>query len=140
MSKILRVVLDTNIIFAGLYSAEGASFQVLRAMEEGKIKPVLSTPLLFEYEEILRRNQSVLALTDQEIEIFLDNFCLRSAHHKIYYLWRPCLPDPKDDHLLELAVASRVRWIVSHNVKDFKGAEAFGVQILSPQKVLEKFI
>lgn len=140
MRKILRVVLDTNIIFSGLYSAEGASFQVLRAMEEGKIKPVLSTPLLFEYEEILRRNQAVLGLTDQEIEIFLDNFCLRSVHQKIYYLWRPYLPDPKDDHLLELAVASRVRWIVSHNIRDFKGAEAFGVQILPPKKVLEKVV
>jgi hypothetical protein len=48
---------------------------------------------------------------DHEIEKILDYFCLQSEHQKIYFLWRPYLPDPKDDHLLELAVASGTKLI-----------------------------
>jgi predicted nucleic acid-binding protein len=33
------------------------------------------------------------------------------------------LRDPKDDHILEVAVAYRTKTIVTHNLKDFKGVE-----------------
>jgi hypothetical protein len=33
------------------------------------------------------------------------------------------LPDPKDDHVLELSVASQVKNITTFNVKDFKRAD-----------------
>src|SRR4030042_2427832 len=126
--KKVRVILDTNVLFAGLYSSRGASFRVLQAIEEGKLKVVLSTTLLFEYEDILKRNQVVLGLTNQEIEKILDYLCMQSEHQKIYFLWRPFLADLKDDHLLELAIASGTKLIVTHNPKDFKGAEEFGIR------------
>jgi predicted nucleic acid-binding protein len=50
----------------------------------------------------------------------------------------PFLPDPKDDHVLELAVASGVRSITTFNRNDFKGSEDFGVEILSPKRLLEE--
>ncbi len=31
----------------------------------------------------------------------------RSSRRAIFYLWRPVLPDPHDDHVLELAVEAR---------------------------------
>jgi len=37
--------------------------------------------------------------------------------HKIHYLWRPFLPDPKDDHVLELAVASGAKTITTADLK-----------------------
>ena len=77
-------------------------------------------------------------LSVQEIEATLNWFCLKSEHQKIYFLWRPCLPDPKDDHLLELAVASRTEFIITHNIKDFKGAEKFNVKPITPKEFLEK--
>lgn len=136
--KKLRIILDTNVLYAGLYSSEGASFKILEAIEEGRLRTVLSTTLLFEYEDILKRNQATLGLSNNEIEKILDYFCLRSEHQKIYFLWRPCLPDPKDDHLLELAVASGARLIVTHNTKDFRGAERFDTRTITPKKLLEE--
>ena len=103
--KKTRIILDTNVLHAGLYSSRGASFKILQAIEEGKLKMVLSTTLLFEYEDILKRNPVDLGLSNQEIEKVLDYFCMKSEHQKIYFLWRPYLPDPKDDHLLELYAA-----------------------------------
>jgi putative PIN family toxin of toxin-antitoxin system len=136
--KKTRIVLDTNVLYAGLYSSKGASFKVLQAIEKDRLKLVMSTTLLFEYEDILKRNQIVLGLSDEEIEKILDYLCLQSEHQKVYFLWRPRLSDPKDDHLLELAVASGTRLIVSHNTKDFKGAETFGIKPITPKELMEE--
>jgi putative PIN family toxin of toxin-antitoxin system len=140
MHKKIRIVLDTNVLYAGLYSSKGSSFKVLQAIEKGRLKMVISTTLLFEYEDILKREQSDLSLSDREIEKLLDYFCLQSEHQKIHFLWRPRLPDPKDDHILELAVASRTGLIVTHNVKDFKGVESFGVRSIMPKTLLEEIL
>lgn len=138
--KKLRIILDTNVLYAGLYSSKGASFKVLRAIDEGKLRIVLSTALLFEYEDILKRNQEILNLSNQGIEKILDNLCLLCDHQKIYYLWRPRLPDPKDDLVLELAVASGVRYVVTFNTADFKGAMNFGVKPITPKELLEVIV
>jgi len=132
-----RIVLDTNVLYAGLYSSKGASFKVLRAIDEGRLRIVLSTALLFEYEDVLKRNQEILNLSSQGIEKILDNLCLLSDHQRIYYLWRPRLPDPKDDLVLELAVASGTRYIVTFNSADFEGADKFGVRPITPKELLE---
>ena len=133
-----KVIIDTNVLYAGLYSSLGASHQVLRAIEQDRIRIVLSTTLVFEYEEVLKRDPDVLNLTDQKIETLLDDLCRRGDHQSIYFLWRPCLSDPKDDHILELAVASETPSIITHNVRDFKTATAFGVQILTPSQLLKE--
>ena len=137
MSKI-EIILDTNVLHAGLYSAKGASYQILRFIEKGKIRPVLSTALLFEYEDVLKRNKRILKLRENDIESILDNLCAVSKHQKIYFLWRPYLSDPKDDLVLELAVASETRTIVTHNIRDFKGINKFGVRAITPKTLLEE--
>ncbi len=102
-----------------------------------RVLPVMSVALLFEYEDVLKRNSRNLNLCHAEIDTLLDTFCALCTLHKIDYLWRPFLPDPKDDHVLELAVASGVKSITTFNRKDFKGVENFGVEILTPKKLLE---
>ena len=138
--KKFRIILDTNVLYAGLYSSQGASFKILEAIEEGKLQTVLSTTLLFEYEDILKRNQAILGLSNHEVEKILDYLCLRSEHQKIYFLWRPYLSDPNDDHLLELAVASGAGLITTYNTKDFKGVERFNVKTITPKKLLEELL
>lgn len=138
--KKVRIVLDTNVLYAGLYSSKGASYKILQMIDEDKLKPVISITLLFEYEDILKRNQGVLGLSSLEIEKILDYFCMRSEHQKIYFLWRPFLPDPKDDHLLELAIASGTKFIVTHNTKDFKGLEKFGIKSVTPKKLIKEIL
>ena len=129
--------MDTNVLFAGLYSSTGASFQILKLLDAGQIKPVISTALLFEYEDILKREQKILELSDNQIDIILDNICSFSKFQKIYFLWRPYLKDPKDDHVLEVAVAYKTKIIVTHNLKDFSGVEKFGIKSITPGSFLE---
>jgi len=116
----------------------GASFQVLQAFTARRIQPVLSVALLFEYEDVLKRNSRKLGLTHWDIDAFLDNMCSLSSFQKIHFLWRPFLPDLKDDHVLELAVASQVKKIATFNVKDFKDVDQFGVKNISPKQLLEE--
>lgn len=137
MAKI-RIILDTNVLYAGLYSSEGASYQILRAIERGQIQIILSTTLLFEYEDILNRKKSELGLSEKQIEAILDNLCRLSVHQKIYYLWRPFLKDPNDDHILEVAVASQTEIIVTHNIKDFNGIDNFGIRAITPKQLLKE--
>jgi len=131
------IIMDTNVLFAGLYSSTGASHQILRLIDSAIIKPVMSTTLLFEYEDILKRKQIKLKIQDEQIDIILDNLCALSKFQEIYFLWRPYLTDPKDDHVLEVAVASKTKTIITHNIKDFKGVEKFGIRAIPPRKLLE---
>ena len=55
---------------------------------------------------------------------------------KTHFLWRPLLGDPKDDMVLELAVAGRCDCMVTHNGKDFEGAIRFGIEVISPRNFL----
>jgi len=131
-----RAILDTNVLHAGLYSATGASFAVLALLEQGKLVPILSTALLFEYEEVLMRNRRLLKLSGHSIDNVLDGLCSRGECRRIHFLWRPQLPDPKDDHILELAVAAGGVDVVTHNVGDFAAAVSFGVRVLRPAELL----
>jgi predicted nucleic acid-binding protein len=64
--------------------------------------------------------------------------CLCSVAHRqqIHFLWRPVLPDPRDEFVLEWAVAADCEAIVTHNVRDFVGASRFQPRVLTPAEFL----
>jgi predicted nucleic acid-binding protein len=62
--------------------------------------------------------------------------CANADLRSIFFLWRPLLPDPKDDFVLELAVESRTDFLLTFNTRDFVGAERFGIRVISPREFL----
>lgn len=72
------------------------------------------------------------------MEAIIDYLCSVGTHHEIFYLWRPFLPDPEDDMLLELAVAARCEAIVTFNKRDFDGSDRFGIRVLAPAELLHE--
>jgi len=64
--------------------------------------------------------------------------CSIALRHRIHYLWRPVLPDPKDDMVLEVAVAGRCESIVTFNERDFRGTERFGIRVITPLAFLRE--
>jgi predicted nucleic acid-binding protein len=46
------------------------------------------------------------------------------------------LKDPRDDLVLELAIEAECDFIVTHNVRDFVGAERFGLKVVTPRAFL----
>ena len=55
---------------------------------------------------------------------------------EIFYLWRPLLRDQGDDHVLEVAVAAGVDYLVTYNLSDFAGAETVGIKLATPRELL----
>jgi predicted nucleic acid-binding protein len=56
---------------------------------------------------------------------------------RFQFHWRAFLPDPDDDMILELAFAANCRYIVTHNIRDFRGCEKFGVEAVTPHDFLK---
>ena len=98
----VRIVLDTSALVAGLRSRRGASYRLLTLLDNTEITTVISVPLVLEYEAVLRRQASELALSEADVDDTLDYICSVSEERQIHYLWRPTLPDPKDEFVLEL--------------------------------------
>lgn len=108
-------------------------------LESGKFEFNLSVPLAIEYEEAAKRlvgKKSSLKASD--VDDILDYVCSVANRRRVHYLWRPFLSDPKDDMVLELAVAAECRIIVTYNKDDFRGVEQFGIRVLTPQEFLRR--
>jgi hypothetical protein len=71
------------------------------------------------------------------IEDVLDFHCTVATRHQIFFLWRPYLPDPSDDMLLELAVTGRCDFIVTYNSRDFVSVERFALRVIEPGAFLQ---
>ena len=85
-----------------------------------------------EIEAVAKRQSRELGLAFADIDDVLDYVCSIAEPHAIFYLWRPFLPDPRDDLVLELAVEAQASCIITHNLRDFAGTEQFGIEALSP--------
>jgi putative PIN family toxin of toxin-antitoxin system len=130
------VVLDTNVLAAAIRSRRGASFAVLRMVGSGRFDIAVSVPLVLEYEDALLRRRGNLSA--EAVRDIVDFLCSVAKRQQIFFLWRPLLPDPKDDMVAELAIASGAEAVVTYNRRDFAGLERFDVKILSPHELLRK--
>ena len=131
-----QVVIDTNVIIAGLRSRRGGAFKLLTLVDTGQFDIHLSVPLILEYTEVLLRELPNLYLSREEVDDLIDFYCAVGVHHEIFFLWRPFLRDPKDDMVLELAVKAGCESIITYNTRDFAGVEQFGLNLLEPSEFL----
>ena len=65
-----QIVIDTNVIIAGLRSRRGSAFQLLSLIGTGKFDMHLSVPLVLEYTDVLLRElpNLYLGLAEKVIE------------------------------------------------------------------------
>lgn len=135
-----RVVLDTNILAAGLRSRNSASFAILKLVADRRLRPLVTTALFLEYEEVLSRpeQQQASGLSVLQINQLLAEFAALSKPVEVHFLWRPQLTDPKDEMVLEAAVNGRADALITHNVRDFViPARLFDISVLRPGDFLE---
>ena len=78
------------------------------------------------------RHAEDVGLAADDIDALLDYFCRVGHLQRIFFLWRPLLPDPKDDLVLEVAVAAECKAVVTYNVRHFAGTEQCGIQVSEP--------
>ncbi len=132
----MNVVIDTNVLFSALRSRNGASYKLLTLLPSGRFSVAISVPLIIEYEEVLTRGELPASISEKDIGDILDFFCQVGNPQDIFFLWRPFLPDPSDDLVLEVAVAGGCNAIITYNKRHFKNVEKFGLRILDPREFL----
>lgn len=134
----MKVVFDTNVLVAAARSSAGASFAVISAIPAPEFQPCLSVGLYTEWQDVLSRPENLPpGGTREDVRRFLRYLAGQSHLQEIHFLWRPFLPDADDDMVLELAFAAGCRHIITHNVKDFHGAEQLGVTALTTRDFLK---
>ena len=129
-----RIVVDTNVLVAGLKSRRGASFKLLSLLGDPRFEIAISVALFLEYEDVLTRQN--IGISVEQMRDVLNYISRVSIHQEIFFYWRPCLKDPQDDLVLEVAVASQSGVIVTFNGSDFVGVENFGIRALTPANFL----
>jgi predicted nucleic acid-binding protein len=97
--RLLRVVLDTNVLRGGLRSRRTPDHRYVRMVAEGTILPLATAGLYLEYEEVLLREATLeaVAFTRAEVTEFLSTLAALIEPVRVDYDWRPLLPDPDDD-------------------------------------------
>lgn len=136
--KKVQIVIDTNIFISALKNDIGASFYLLSLIGKSEFETNISVPLIMEYESVANRFLGKTNLSVTDLNNIIDYICSASNIHKIRYLWRPYLKDPKDDFVLELAVKARSQYIITFNEKDFKNISKFGIKAVTPWEFLKE--
>jgi putative PIN family toxin of toxin-antitoxin system len=137
MSASLRVVFDTSVLVAAAHSRLGASFALIAAIPSSKFTFCLSVSLYLEWMDVLTRPTHISpGQTQADVLATLRSLAAHAHEQFIYFLWRPFLPDRDDDMILELAFASKCRYIITHNIRDFRGSELLGIKAITPRDFL----
>ncbi|MCL4688931.1 MAG: putative toxin-antitoxin system toxin component, PIN family [Burkholderiales bacterium] len=137
----MKIVLDTSVLVAALRSRRGASNELLRRVAQSSLRPLVSTALFLEYEDVISRAEQRLAtgMSEQDIGSFLAALASACDPVEVHFRWRPQLSDPSDELVLEAAVNGMADALLTHNVRDFQvAAERFDLRVLTPRQCLKE--
>jgi putative PIN family toxin of toxin-antitoxin system len=133
-----RIVIDTNVFVSALRSSAGASHALMNLVGKGRFTMMASTALLLEYEDAATRNLKDTPFTKDELAEIIDSMFAICEKQEVFFHWRPQLKDPSDEHVLELAIASGSKCIVTYNKRDFADIGQFGIPVITPQEFLRE--
>ena len=137
----MNVVIDTNVMLGACLSA-GAPARVVAACLQGRCQPLMGNALFNEYEDVFGRADLFerCPLNAAQRAELLNIFFAHCQWTRVYYAWRPNLPDEADNHLVELAVAGGADYIVTRNLRDVARMELRFPQlrVLSPEDFLKE--
>lgn len=133
------LVLDTNVLVAGLRSSTGASHALLQLAVCGQLELGLTTPLVLEYESVLKR-PGLVPVTPDDVDGLLNYFCETGKCRPVLFRVHPAAVDPGDDMVLEAAIATGSTHVVTLNTADMRdGAARYGITLLTPGEALARF-
>ncbi|MGB5617466.1 MAG: putative toxin-antitoxin system toxin component, PIN family [Desulfobacterales bacterium] len=132
----MNIVLDTNVLVSGLLAPFGPSGEIVRMVSAGELILYLDARILSEYQEVLHRPK--FKFDEDHISILLD-FIERYGQFVSSLPLKNRLPDPDDEPFLEVAIAGKVRSLITGNIVHYPPLSREGIPIFSPSEFLEFF-
>src|SRR5207237_4575099 len=122
--QIVRIVLDTSAVVAGLRTRLGAGNAILRLVARRRLVLLATPPLFLEYEDVLKRpeHQLIHGLAPEAVDEFLAELAALIEPVEVHFQWRPQSRDPNDEMVLEAAINGQADALVTYNLKDFAEA------------------
>ena len=137
----IRVVIDTDVMFAAFHSAAGASRRLILEALDGRVELLVSTTLMIEYAAVPTRsaNLAMFGIETADVLQVLDEIAAICTPVAFSYRWRPAAADADDDDVLETAINGMADAIASFNSTDLTaGAAPFGIAVERPIHVMER--
>jgi putative PIN family toxin of toxin-antitoxin system len=131
----MKIVLDTNVLVAGLLSPFGTPAQVLQFILAGKIRLCIDVCILTEYRDVPARPKFDF---DDEAVADLMEFIEQTAETAAPTPWGLELPDPADAMFLEVARAGQADYLVTGNLKHFPAGKRREVKVVTPAQFLDE--
>lgn len=127
---LLRIVVDTNVVFEGLTKQGGASGLIIDAWLAKLVVVCVSNALAHEYDDVLSRKLSEERWS--KLRPVLGQLLNIAQYTNIYFSWRPTSPDAGDDLVIDCAMNAGAI-VVTSNIRDFRSArDSLGLQIITP--------
>ena len=129
----MKIVLDTNVLVAGLLSPFNAPGEIVRMTSSGVLQLCYDARILSEYAAVLRRPK--FNFTTEHVDDLLEQIRTRGHQVSGVPLKKP-LPDAGDEPFLEVAIAGKAVCLVTGNLKHYPLAERQGTPVLLPSDFL----
>ena len=129
----MKIVLDTNVLVAGLLSPFGPCGEIVRMVSSDKVTLCFDALILADYGEVLNRPK--FGFDKDKVAALLDHIEHRGhpvASSPLQY----SLPDLDDEPFLKAAVAGKAACLVTGNASHFPAKWCQGRRVLSPSEFL----
>jgi putative PIN family toxin of toxin-antitoxin system len=132
----MDIVLDTNVLVAGLLSPFGACGEIVRMVSAGELVLSFDARILSEYQEVLRRPR--FGFDEEKVTALIDYIVYRGRAVAPSPLSHS-LPDTDDEPFLEVTLAGQAVCLVTGNQKHFPAKRCQGAKVISPNEFLMFF-
>ena len=132
----MKVVVDTNVLVAGLLSPFGPPGEILRMIASGTLRLCFDARILTEYEEVLARSK--FRFNTEQTQALMEHI----EAEGVSVAGNPLalrLPDPSDEPFLESAVAGKAECLITGNTRHFPPGKRQEMAILSPREFLDYY-
>ena len=131
----MKIVLDTNVLVAGLLSPFGPCGSIVRMVASGHLTLCIDARILSEYREVLGRPK--FSFNHEKVAAILDYI----EHHGWVVASAPLslpLRNPDDEPFLEIAFSGGADYLVTGNSAHFPSESCQGVKMVSPADFLKR--
>ena len=129
----MNIVLDTNVLVAGLLAPFGPCGAIVRMVSSGDLTLIYDARIILEYSEVLHRQK--FSFDEDRVAALLDYIEHNGKRTASSPLAR-ALPDRDDEPFLEVALAGGVACLVTGNRAHFPVKSRKGVRVVSPREFL----